>query len=162
MSSFTPFSSSISSTRSRGIPRFPDSDNDQATSAEEREQRVEDASGRAKGGEGSELAQAFSVTQPLQCSRSHLETLGSESDKDEGSPAYSQDSWHFGGLSLSIKLTLETRDGWWGWLDGWVVRRGNGRAGLLQWSGLKQLGETSGRNRGWQAESSSLCSLWCA
>lgn len=33
VSSCTPFSSSISSTRSRGSPRFPDSDKDQATSA---------------------------------------------------------------------------------------------------------------------------------
>lgn len=45
------------------------------------------------------------------------------SEKDEGSPAYSQDARHFRGLSLSMKLTLETRDGWWGWLGGWVVRR---------------------------------------
>jgi len=32
-SSCTPFSSSINSSRSRGSPRFPDSDKDQATSA---------------------------------------------------------------------------------------------------------------------------------
>ena len=33
VSSSTPFSSSISSTRSRGSPKFPDRDKDQATSA---------------------------------------------------------------------------------------------------------------------------------
>lgn len=38
-SSCTPFSSNISSTRSKGIPRFPDSDKDQATSAMKKEDK---------------------------------------------------------------------------------------------------------------------------
>lgn len=47
-SSCTPFSSSISSTRSRGSPRFPDSDKDQATSA----LRKEDKKCCGAGGQG--------------------------------------------------------------------------------------------------------------
>lgn len=61
VSSGTPFSSSISSTRSRGSPRFPDSDKDQATSALRKE---DDGRQGYRGREWEEVrARAFLTTE---------------------------------------------------------------------------------------------------